>query len=138
MINNLDKILFIGLGGAGQRHLRVFRKLLPNNKFFALRKKFKTPLLNSNFTINNESSISQKYNIKEFTDENYIKEINPKLTIISCPTIFHKKYTKLAFESGSNVLVEKPGFTSKNEFDEINSSFYNSKLCYYVSFQRIL
>tara|TARA_Y100000589_G_C27088681_1_gene602912 strand:- start:7 stop:990 length:984 start_codon:yes stop_codon:yes gene_type:complete len=137
MINDLDKILFIGLGGAGQRHLRIFRKLLPNNKFYALRKTFKTPLLNSDFTINNQSSISRKYNVKEFTDENYVKKINPKLTIISSPTKFHKKYTKLAFEIGSNVLVEKPGFTSKEEFNEINNFFYNSKLCYYVSFQRI-
>tara|TARA_A100001388_G_C28764142_1_gene499650 strand:+ start:438 stop:1433 length:996 start_codon:yes stop_codon:yes gene_type:complete len=137
MINKNQNILFIGLGGAGQRHLRIFRELLPENNFYALRKKYKTPLLNSNFTVNNENTISRKYNISELKDEDLIDNIKPILTVISCPTKFHAKYTKLAFRAGSNVLVEKPGFSSKREFDEINNLFMNSELIYQVGFQRI-
>ena len=46
------KILFIGLGGAGQRHLRVFYDLLPSKtEFYAFRSKKTTPLLNSDFSV---------------------------------------------------------------------------------------
>ena len=47
----MDRILFVGLGGAGQRHLRIFRSLLPNTDFYAFRRNKKTPLLNSDFTV---------------------------------------------------------------------------------------
>ena len=51
------KILFIGLGGAGQRHLRVFYDLLPSTtEFYAFRSKKTTPLLNSDFSVNKNIS----------------------------------------------------------------------------------
>ncbi len=40
-----NKVLFIGLGGAGQRHLRIFRNLMPNANFYGLRQIRKTPTL---------------------------------------------------------------------------------------------
>ena len=40
-------ILIIGLGSIGQRHLRNLKKIQPKAKFYALRKKYTTPLLNS-------------------------------------------------------------------------------------------
>ena len=46
----MDRVLFVGLGGAGQRHLRIFRSLLPDIDFYAFRRNKKTPLLNSDFT----------------------------------------------------------------------------------------
>ena len=50
IIDNQSKFLFIGLGGAGQRHLRIFRELLPNAEFYGYRTTKKTPLLNNDFT----------------------------------------------------------------------------------------
>ena len=52
-----NKILFIGLGGAGQRHLRVIKNILPNAQLTAYRQLYKTPYLNSNFTVNEDLSI---------------------------------------------------------------------------------
>jgi hypothetical protein len=46
-------ILIIGLGSTGQRHLRNLNKHI---KFFALRKKFSTPLVsNVNNVLNNDN-----------------------------------------------------------------------------------
>ena len=47
----LNRILFIGLGGAGQRQLRLFRENLPNVDLIAYRSANKTPLLNSDFLL---------------------------------------------------------------------------------------
>ena len=136
MINKNDVILFIGLGGAGQRHLRIFRDLLPKNEFFALRKKLKTPLLNPNFTLNESNSIEKKYDIKCINEEYLKNKIKPKLTIISTPTKFHTKYSLLAKSLGSNVFVEKPGISSLEDFNKIKTNFLDSDLIYKIGFQR--
>ena len=52
-------ILILGLGSIGQRHLRNIKKINPNVKIFALRKKYTTPLLN-----NKNIVIKGKYNHK--------------------------------------------------------------------------
>ena len=54
------KILIWGLGSIGQRHLRNLYKIEPKIKFFAIRKKFTTPVLN-NF------NIPQNKNLKKYT-----------------------------------------------------------------------
>ena len=138
MIQDKDTILFIGLGGAGQRHLRIFRNLLPNNKFIALRNKCKTPLLKSDFTIDNSSTIEKNIELNVLMMKKIIKH-NPKLTIIATPYfIIDKIYSLLAHSMNSNVFVEKPGIASKNDFLKISTKFLHSKLVYKVGFQRSL
>ena len=61
--SEIKKIFFVGLGGAGQRHLRIFKDLLPGSvEYSAYRSTGQTPLLNSDFSIDNENSIDKKYN----------------------------------------------------------------------------
>lgn len=136
MLDKSDSILFIGLGGAGQRHARILRKILPENKFFALRKRNSSPLLKENFTIDNSSKIEDQYKIKSFYNEDDLKIINPKITIISTPTIYHTKYSLLAQQLGSNVFVEKPGIAKKTDLDLLEKNFRNSELSLKLGFQR--
>ena len=136
MIKNSDTLLFIGLGGAGQRHLRILRKILPSNEFIGLRKTKKTPLLNPDFTINASTTLEDKYSIKVLEDERYLKNYSPKLTIISTPTSLLAKYAQVAHSIGSHVFVEKPGIVSNEEYKKIESIFINSSLTYNVGFQR--
>jgi len=50
MIKN--SFLFIGLGGAGQRHLRIIKKKLKKNcNLFCYRAKNKTPFLDNKFIV---------------------------------------------------------------------------------------
>ena len=51
ILSFINNILFLGLGGAGQRHLRIFSKFLPKANLYAWRAKKKTPTLNENFTV---------------------------------------------------------------------------------------
>ena len=136
MINKNDAFLFIGLGGAGQRHLRILRKLLPKNKFFALRNRNSSPLLMPNFKIDNSSTIEDKYKVQSLYDENDLKIIKPKITIISTPTISHTYYSLLAKELGSNVFVEKPGISKKEDIVLLERNFKDSTLSFKVGFQR--
>ena len=89
------RILFIGLGGAGQRHLRLFKEVLLGEavEFIAYRSIRKTPLLNPDFSINQEEeSIESFYGIKVYTDLDNALNTEPDLAVISTPTSTHMEF----------------------------------------------
>ena len=131
------KILFIGLGGAGQRHLRIFHDLLPEGtEFFAYRSKSSTPLLNADFTVNTKSSLNTEYNLKEYNSIDNAFSNKPDLTVISTPTSFHIDFMIKAIENGSAVFVEKPWSENLNHFKEFRELVINKKIPFNISFQR--
>ena len=109
ILNKRLPILFLGLGGAGQRQLRIMRGLLPENPFFAFRFTKKTPLLNQDFSVNNKSLLEKEYKIEILKNINDINTIDPFLTVISLPTSMHAEYALHAHKIGSNVFVENQG-----------------------------
>jgi predicted dehydrogenase len=132
-----NSILFFGLGGAGQRHLRIFRELLPDAQFFAYRHTKKTPLLNTDFSVDENGTIEKDYNVKLFDNVNKAFLVaKPELTVISTPTSKHRDFMMLAVEAGSSVFVEKPWAESLDRFDEFKNIIKEKELQFHVSFQR--
>jgi predicted dehydrogenase len=131
------KILFIGLGGAGQRHLRILYDLLPKSTdFFAFRSKSTTPLLNADFTVNSKSTLKKEYNLTELDSVESAFSIKPDLTVISTPSSLHVEYMMKAVENGSAVFVEKPWSNNLNNFTEFRDLIINKNTAFNISFQR--
>ncbi len=134
---NLTKILFIGLGGAGQRHLRILRQLLPPTvTFTAFRRTAKTPLLRKDFSVDENNSIIDTYGLKVFNDIESAFEDKPSLTVISTPTSCHKEPLLLALKVGSAVIVEKPWAEDLTDFEFFRSGMLEKQLPFLISFQR--
>lgn len=131
-----NKVLFIGLGGAGQRHLRIFRNLMPNADFYGLRQIRKTPTLGPSFNVLKNRNLEELYNIKIYNDDSIIKSINPDLSIVSVPNSLHSYYTKLTFEANSHLLLEKPGVIDLNGKDMLQKTYLESNLIFRVGYQR--
>ena len=131
-----NKILFIGLGGAGQRHLRIIKKILPNAQLTAYRQLYKTPHLNSDFTVNKDSSISKEYDVKIYDklDDAYMNK--PNLVVISTPTSMHYEHIKKASEERASIIVEKPGSVNKLEALELSRILKKNDTKFLISFQR--
>ena len=133
----IDKIFFVGLGGAGQRHLRIFKELLPEStEFSAYRSMKKTPLLNSNFTVNKDFSLEEKYNLTLFDSLEDGLANKPDLVIISTPSSFHFDTAQKAAERGTNIFIEKPFSHNLNGFEEFRKLVIKYNLYFFVSFQR--
>ena len=101
------KILFVGLGSIGQRHLRNINYLYSGTNFLAYRK------LNRKLTLDNKNNLSKKdlnkkYNIKLFKNFNTALTNKPDAVFICNPTSHHMKYALLAAKKGVNVFVDKP------------------------------
>lgn len=134
----LKRILFIGLGGAGQRHLRLFKENLENKdvEFTAYRSTNKTPLLNPDFSVNQEESIESIYHIKVYNNLDEVLALKPDLVVISTPSSMHLKYAQLCAEKSINVFVEKPLSNSTKGLQKLKETVEKNKVAIQVGLQR--
>jgi len=134
----LKRILFIGLGGAGQRHLRLFKENLAdeNVEFVAYRSTNKTPLLNPDFSVNQEESLESVYGIKVYDNLDEVLALKPDLAVISTPSSMHLKYAQLCAEKSIDVFVEKPLSNSTEGLQELKETVERNKVAIRVGLQR--
>jgi predicted dehydrogenase len=131
----IKKILIIGLGGAGQRHLRIIRKNNKKIKIFILRKKNKTPLLSKKFKPIYNSILEKKFKCKNLSEKEALKE-NFQIIIIANPTSLHLS-SCLKFINNTNFfLVEKP-FSNKFQESENFLNKYKKKVIFFTGYQKI-
>jgi len=101
------KILFIGLGSIGQRHLRNILKKYKDAEIFALRK------LKRNFELDNNNKIIgnnliEKYGIREISRINEIKKFNIDTVFINSPSSMHLDNLAYFIKEKMNIFIEKP------------------------------
>jgi len=102
-------VLFIGLGGVGQRHLRNVRTLLgPDARLSAYRVRRETTLLSDTLTAIEGGNLETEYNVEVFDDLDRALEQGPSCAIIANPSSLHIPVAKKAVASGCDLFVEKP------------------------------
>jgi len=132
----LRRILFIGLGGAGQRHLRLLRESLPDVEFIAYRSTNKTPLLNVDFSVNQDASIEESYHVDIYNNLDEALSLEPNLAVISTPSSMHLKYAQLCAEKGIDIFVEKPLSNSTDGLQKLKDTIKENNVAIQVGFQR--
>ena len=134
---SFSKVLMVGLGGAGQRHLRILRQLLPDATVFSTyRHSGRTPLLRPDFTVEHGQNIEAVYGLKVFPSLESALADKPDLTVVCTPTALHREPMMMALDAGSAVLVEKPWAESLDGFGRFRDGMLAKNLPFHVSFQR--
>ncbi|MBF0205437.1 MAG: Gfo/Idh/MocA family oxidoreductase [Oligoflexia bacterium] len=135
---NISKILFVGLGGAGQRHLRIFHSILGNScSYFAYRSSAKkVPFLNPNFSVDNNSTLESRYDLKSFNSLDKALNERPDLVVISNPTSLHIDIAIKSAQKGISVFIEKPFACSLDRFNEFRELASNNNINFFISYQR--
>lgn len=136
MTRQPKRILFLGLGGAGQRHLRTFHSLLPDAEIFALRRSYKTPLLNLDFSVDTSTTLEDRYGIQMVSTINQAYACSPDLVVISSPSSLHAEAVVEAARHGVDIFVEKPAAVSLDQSHAIAEAVHESSVDFFVSFQR--
>lgn len=131
----MKKILFIGLGSIGQRHLRNAMKIFKNYEFYALRE------TNHNLIIKDAKLIKKKLIDKEFNLKKVFSKttdalkIKPNIVFVCNPTIKHLdtciKFSKI----GTNIFVEKPLGISLHKYNKLTTLIKKNKLVSFVGYQ---
>jgi len=131
------KILFIGLGGAGQRHLRIFKGLLGDSCVYTCFRSHRTsPLLNPDFSVNDSGTVEDAYNLTSFDSLEAAFDDGPDLAVISTPSAMHFDAAMMAAEKGVNIFVEKPFSHNLEGFERFRDTVLANNVGFFISFQR--
>ncbi len=133
----INKILFVGLGGAGQRHARMFKSRLPKDtEFSAFRRTRTTPLLNADFSVAKDGDVESHYGFKIFDTLEAALNNKPDLLVISTPSSLHLDLMLEAAKRGIGVFVEKPATHTLQGLADFAALAREKKLPFFISFQR--
>ena len=93
-LEDISRILIVGLGSIGSRHLRIARELFPDAQIWVLRHEY--------------SAITPQFATGTFFSLEAAIKFEPQITVVANPSTFHIEVaTKLA-RTGSHLLIEKP------------------------------
>lgn len=104
----IAKVLFIGLGGIGQRHLRNLLKLRPDVEIYALRKRCEQTVLDDKLQPVEGEALESKYKIRSVKTLEEAEQAGINTVFICTPSSMHIDYTIQCLNLGWNVFVEKP------------------------------
>ena len=94
MVKLIERVLIVGLGSIGKRHLRLARGLIPNADIRVLRHQN-----------NNEE---HEYSNGSFNNLDEAVAFKPQIAVIASPASFHVSTSQALAENGVHLLVEKP------------------------------
>lgn len=90
----IDRVLVVGLGSIGQRHLRLARELLPHADIRVLR--------------HQECDSTPEYADGCFSRIEQALDFAPQVAVIASPATFHLDMARSLARTGIHLLVEKP------------------------------
>jgi len=130
------KVLMVGLGGVGQRHLRNLRTLMPKNLQVVAYRVRKSPAVISNvLTIEEGVSLEEKYGIRTYPDLQKALEEGPQIAFITNPSSLHIPVALEAAKAGCHLFIEKPLSDSLNGVEELIATVERNRLVAVVGYQ---
>ena len=103
------KVLVVGLGGIGQRHVRNLRAILgPEADLLAYRVRGRSPALTDNLAVESGVDPALKYGLRVFSDLDEALAEQPDVAFICNPSMLHLPIAMRAARAGCSLFVEKP------------------------------
>ena len=103
------KVLFAGLGGIGQRHLRNLRAILGDSlEVHAYRVRGHSHVLTDQLEVESDADVESKYGVHVHRDLGSALAQNPTAVFVCNPSSLHIPTAMAAAEAGCHLFVEKP------------------------------
>jgi predicted dehydrogenase len=130
------KVLFVGLGGIGQRHVRNLRLLLGTDvEILAYRVRGLTQVLTEDFQIEPAVSLKNKYQIREFDDLDKALSEQPDAMFVGNPSDAHINVALAGAKAGCHLFIEKPLSSNEENVAELIKIVDEKNLVALVGFQ---
>jgi predicted dehydrogenase len=110
-MHKIKKILIVGFGAIGQKHLKNLRKILPKSDFAIL-----------------TSQKIKKKKIKVFNLLKDAKKFRPSLVLICNQATEHINYAKIFLNMRCHLFIEKPVATNVNQLTKFIKEIKNKKI----------
>lgn len=130
------RVLFCGLGGIGQRHLRNLRSLVPPDELelHAYRVVGRDQKLRDDLSVEVNRSLVEDYRIKVHTDLEEALAVGPQMVFICNPSSHHTHIATRAAEAGAHLFIEKPVAHVMDGLDNLLKILNENNLICYVGY----
>ncbi|MGC2210160.1 MAG: Gfo/Idh/MocA family oxidoreductase [Candidatus Korobacteraceae bacterium] len=130
------KVLIIGLGAIGQRHLRNLRALLPDDaEFLAYRVRRKPEAITATLQVDATRDVENEYRIRTFSDLDEALAEAPKIAVISNPSSMHIQVALDCARAGCDLFLEKPLSNNMAGISDLQSELKRRSLIAMVGYQ---
>jgi predicted dehydrogenase len=129
------KLLFVGLGGVGQRHLRNSLSINPGTEIHSYRERGLTFEISNDLKTDTTTNIDEKYNITNHPTFISAISASPDAVIISNPSSMHFEIFSKCIKNKIPCFIEKPLAVSTDGLSEILLMAEESNLTTMVGFQ---
>jgi len=102
------RVLFFGLGGVGQRHLRNLIEIEPDVSLGAVKKTSRTFEIDDKLQAHHDVDVLEKYNIEKFSSLDEAEDFKADFAVVTNPTSVHVKTALELVEKNIPVFMEKP------------------------------
>lgn len=130
------KLVVVGLGGIGQRHVRNLRALLGDTaEIYAYRVRRTSPTLTDRLTVENGLSVEEKYGITVLMDFDEALALGPDAVLICNPSSLHMPIALAAAKAGCALFIEKPLSHNEEQVGELIDTAERRGLVTLVGYQ---
>ena len=135
----INRVLFVGLGSAGQRHLRNLRRLYGAEiEVMAYRARKLQRVFDDRMRIIEGKSLDSEFQINVFDNYDKALQSQPDIVFITNPNSHHMEFAMKAAMAGCNLFIEKPISTSLKGIDELHHIIAEHNRIAYVGYQNRL
>jgi predicted dehydrogenase len=130
------RVLMVGLGGIGQRHLRNLRTLLGDNlEVLAYRVRRHSHTLTDQLSIEAQTGLEEKYRVQVYADLDEALARKPDAVFVCNPTSLHLPVALKAVRAGCHLFMEKPVADNLENIDELLRIIESQGLVSMVGYQ---
>jgi predicted dehydrogenase len=130
------KLLVVGLGGIGQRHVRNLRRLLGDElQLSAYRQRGRRQVLTERLEVDPSADVATAYRLTEYTDLDRALAAGPDAVLVCNPTSLHLPIALTAARAGCDVFIEKPLSDRQDGVDELVDLVARGRLAGAVGYQ---
>jgi predicted dehydrogenase len=116
------KILMVGLGGIGQRHLRNLRTLLGDEvEIIAYRVRRLSQVITPTLQVDTDRDVEQVYGVRVFAELEAALAEKPDVAFICNPSSLHVPVALACVRAGCDLFMEKPLSNDLQGLDELQA-----------------
>lgn len=130
------KVLAVGLGAIGQRHVRNLRALLGDSlELFAFRVRGFKPIVTPGMEIDPHGNVESEYGVRVFDSLESALAQGPQIALICNPTSLHIPAAVACVDAGCDLFLEKPVSRSMEGVAELIDAVDKNRRVLMVGYQ---
>ncbi|MFZ5894350.1 MAG: Gfo/Idh/MocA family protein [Myxococcota bacterium] len=132
----IQRALFVGLGGIGQRHLRNLRALFGERVAVdAYRVRRERQVLDDQLSVVADAELESRYQLGVYADLDAALARKPDVVFVTNPSSLHVDVARRAAEASAHVFIEKPVSHSLEGVEELASVLERKRRIGFVAYQ---